>query len=47
MITDRKDLFVVGIGTSAGGLDAIQQLFDNIPNNTGMAFVIVQQTSYR
>ena len=38
-------MFIVGIGASAGGLDAIQQLFDHIPDNTGMAFVIVQHLS--
>jgi len=32
---------VVGIGASAGGLDAIQTLFDHIPPNTGMAFIII------
>lgn len=41
----KNDLFVVGIGASAGGLDAIQQLFDSIPRNTGMAFVVVQHLS--
>ncbi len=38
-------LHVVGIGASAGGLDAIQQLFDSIPRDTGMAFVIIQHLS--
>ncbi|PID76506.1 MAG: histidine kinase, partial [Deltaproteobacteria bacterium] len=37
--------FVVGIGASAGGLDAISQLFDNMPNDTGFVFVIVQHLS--
>ncbi len=40
-----KDFFIVGIGASAGGLDAIQQLFDRMPAETGMAFVIVQHLS--
>ena len=40
-----RDFYVVGIGASAGGLDALQVLFDNIPSNTGMAFVIVQHLS--
>ncbi|WP_372745887.1 chemotaxis protein CheB [Lutibacter sp.] len=40
-----KNLYVVGIGASAGGLDAIQQLFDHIPDDTGMAFVIIQHLS--
>ena len=42
---EKKQLFVVGIGASAGGLDAVQQLFDNLPDETGMAFVIVQHLS--
>jgi len=41
----EKPLYVVGIGASAGGLDAIQQLFDKIPSDTGMAFVIIQHLS--
>jgi two-component system, chemotaxis family, CheB/CheR fusion protein len=45
MIKKDDDLFVVGIGASAGGLDAIQQLFDHMPNDTGMAFIIVQHLS--
>ncbi|MHB8881633.1 MAG: chemotaxis protein CheB [Thermodesulfovibrionales bacterium] len=33
---------VVGIGASAGGLEAFTQLFENLPADTGMAFVLVQ-----
>ena len=33
--------FIVGIGGSAGGLNAYKALFDALPSNTGMAFVIV------
>ena len=33
--------FIVGIGGSAGGLDAYMALLDALPSNTGMAFVIV------
>src|ERR671914_1882133 len=33
---------IVGIGASAGGLDAFQQLLTNLPAQTGMAFVLVQ-----
>ncbi|BAC91503.1 chemotaxis protein CheB [Gloeobacter violaceus] len=37
------DLFaVVGIGASAGGLEAFTQLLSHLPNHTGMAFVLVQ-----
>ncbi len=41
----EKGFYVVGIGASAGGLDAIQQLFDHIPEDTGMAFIIIQHLS--
>jgi len=33
--------FIVGIGGSAGGLNAFKALLDALPSNTGMAFVIV------
>ena len=37
--------YVVGIGASAGGLEAIQQLFDHMPDDTGMSFVVIQHLS--
>lgn len=33
---------IVGIGASAGGLEAFKQLFQALPEQTGMAFVLVQ-----
>jgi two-component system CheB/CheR fusion protein len=33
---------VVGIGASAGGLEAFKQLLERLPVDTGMAFVLVQ-----
>jgi two-component system CheB/CheR fusion protein len=33
---------IVGIGASAGGLDAFEHFFTNMPSDTGMAFVLVQ-----
>jgi len=33
---------IVGIGASAGGLEALEQFFETIPSDTGMAFAIVQ-----
>ncbi|MGH7951072.1 MAG: chemotaxis protein CheB, partial [Limisphaerales bacterium] len=33
---------IVGIGASAGGLEAFTQLLSQLPENTGMAFVLVQ-----
>ncbi|MBI3549225.1 MAG: PAS domain-containing protein [Elusimicrobia bacterium] len=33
---------IVGIGASAGGLEAVSQLLSHLPADTGMAFVVVQ-----
>jgi len=33
---------IVGIGASAGGLEAATRLFEHLPADTGMAFVLVQ-----
>ena len=35
----------VGIGASAGGLEALERLFRAIPPDTGMAFLVVQHLS--
>ncbi|HEY4187987.1 MAG TPA: chemotaxis protein CheB, partial [Polyangia bacterium] len=35
----------MGIGASAGGLEAIETFFDNLPQQTGLAFVIIQHLS--
>lgn len=36
---------VVGIGASAGGLEALEQFFDHTPEQSGMCFIIVQHLS--
>jgi len=33
---------IVGIGASAGGLEALEQFLGNVPENSGMAYVIIQ-----
>ena len=33
---------IVGIGASAGGLEAFEQLLRHLPSDTGMAFLLVQ-----
>ena len=33
---------IVGIGTSAGGLEALEHFLSHVPKNSGMAFVIIQ-----
>lgn len=42
---DNCKLFVVGIGASAGGLQALQRFFENMPSDSGAAFVVVQHLS--
>ncbi|WP_345322240.1 chemotaxis protein CheB [Novipirellula rosea] len=37
--------FVVGIGASAGGLEALEAFFYAMPSDSGMAFVVVQHLS--
>src|SRR5205809_648479 len=38
-----SDLFpIVGIGASAGGLEAFTRLVQQLPSDTGLAFVLVQ-----
>nr|WP_279153125.1 CheR family methyltransferase [Pseudomonas mosselii] len=39
------DFPVVGIGASAGGLEAIRRFFQHTPDNSGMAFVVVLHLS--
>jgi len=41
----KIDFPVVGVGASAGGLEALEAFFDHVPANTGMAFVVVQHLS--
>jgi two-component system CheB/CheR fusion protein len=41
----RTDFPVVCIGASAGGLEALQEFFQNMPPNPGAAFVIIQHLS--
>jgi two-component system CheB/CheR fusion protein len=37
--------YIVGIGASAGGMEAIHDLFDYMPVNTGFSFVVIQHLS--
>ena len=36
---------VVGIGASAGGLQAVQHFFEHMPADSGLAFVVVMHLS--
>jgi two-component system, chemotaxis family, CheB/CheR fusion protein len=33
---------IVGIGASAGGLEALEQFLKNVPDKSGMAYVVIQ-----
>src|SRR5580704_6860242 len=33
---------IVGVGASAGGLEAFTELLSHLPDDTGMAFVLIQ-----
>lgn len=37
--------FVVGLGASAGGLEALQEFFAKLPELTGLAFIVIQHLS--
>ncbi|MEN6439233.1 MAG: chemotaxis protein CheB [Syntrophobacter sp.] len=37
-----KSFPIVALGASAGGLEALQVFFDNMPPDSGMAFVVIQ-----
>ena len=43
--SDPQPTYIVGIGASAGGLEALERLFEKMPLNTGLVFVVVQHLS--
>ena len=36
---------IVGVGASAGGLEALEKFFENVPEDTGFGFVVIQHLS--
>ncbi len=44
-IDDSGPDYYVGIGASAGGLEALQEFFQIMPPDTGMAFIVIQHLS--
>ena len=42
---NKDEFFVVGVGASAGGLEPLEILIQNLPPNTGCVFVIIQHLS--
>ncbi|MGB3691252.1 MAG: chemotaxis protein CheB, partial [Spirulinaceae cyanobacterium] len=42
---DSNKFFVVGVGASAGGLRALEEFFENMPTDSGAAFITIQHLS--
>ncbi|MBS1602121.1 MAG: PAS domain-containing protein [Bacteroidetes bacterium] len=43
--TSKYDHYIVAIGASAGGLEAIHEFFDSMPNTPHLSFIIIQHLS--
>ena len=43
--TSKYDHYIVAIGASAGGLEAIHEFFDSMPNTANLSFIIIQHLS--
>ena len=44
-IRKANRLYIVGIGASAGGLEAINAFFEKVPEDSGLSFVLIQHLS--
>ena len=42
---ENDNLYIVGIGASAGGLEALQDFFKELPDAPGVAYVVIQHLS--
>ena len=42
---NSNKFFVVGVGASAGGLRALEEFFENMPTDSGAAFITIQHLS--
>ena len=45
MNDETQKFYVVGVGASAGGLDALERFFSEAPKNAGLAYVVIQHLS--
>jgi len=41
-VSDNGPFPIVGVGASAGGLEALEQFLGNVPEGSGMAYVVIQ-----
>jgi two-component system CheB/CheR fusion protein len=44
-MSNEKVKYIIALGASAGGLEALQMFFSNMPLNSGLAFVVIQHLS--
>ncbi|MCX6305943.1 MAG: PAS domain-containing protein [Bacteroidetes bacterium] len=42
IVTEKGKFIIVAIGASAGGLEALEQFLGHVPENSGMAYVVIQ-----
>lgn len=45
LASDTFPGFLVAVGASAGGLEALERFFNHCPSDTGAAFVVIQHLS--
>ncbi|HVU57571.1 MAG TPA: chemotaxis protein CheB [Puia sp.] len=43
--TNKYDHYIVAIGASAGGLEAIHEFFDSMPDTSNLSFILIQHLS--
>lgn len=45
LTNNNNELYIVAVGASAGGLEAIHDFFDNVPDSTNLGFIVIQHLS--
>ena len=45
LTNNENELYIVAVGASAGGLEAIHEFFDNVPDSTNLSFIVIQHLS--
>ena len=45
LTNNNNELYIVAVGASAGGLEAIHDFFDNVPDSANLAFIVIQHLS--
>lgn len=43
--SDQSGFLIVGIGASAGGIQALKEFFDHVPSDSGIAYVVILHLS--